>query len=321
MSWYEESTPMRRAPLQALDPGHSRRWARVCLAGALLLACAKHQAPPVEPAVPVKPPGPANPPATEEGDDPGEWSLLHTSIGNFEVRMPEDIHTEQTAIRTAAGHAGVFFWKALHGEAMYAIRVTEYAGTRNLPDPQKVLDAERTRTLESVDGILGSEVPAVLAGYPARDLVVHIVNGGIAVELRIRIALIDDRIFELAAAVPHDRIPTADLEQFFASFRFLEPEPDPPPDPDVIRAIIRTHMDEFRRCNNFASIGLPGLHGRLVMKFVIAPSGALESHKAEPSDLPVELVRCMLEVFGTLEFPQVKGGGKVLVTYPFVFEQ
>lgn len=307
VSWYEESIAMRFTRVLAV---------RVCLAGGLLLACPKHQAPPVGPAVAVKPPT-----AASEGDDPGQWSLLRASIGNFELRMPEGSRAEQSTIRTAAGNAGNFFWQGRHGEAIYAIRVTEYAGARDLSDPERVLDAARVRTLKNVSGTLGSEVPAALAGHPARDLVVHVVNGGIPIELRIRMALIDDRVFELAAVGLRDRIPGADLEQFFASFRLLEPEADPPPDPDVIRGIIRAHMGEIRRCNNFASIGVPGLHGRLVMKFVIGPSGALESHEAEPSDLPGELVRCMLEVFGTLEFPAVKGGGKVLVTYPFVFKQ
>ena len=58
------------------------------------------------------------------------------------------------------------------------------------------------------------------------------------------------------------------------------------------------------------------------MRFTIAPNGQVAKVKIAESGLDDAAVEgCLTGVMKTLRFPQPKGGGVVVVTYPFVFAQ
>lgn len=92
---------------------------------------------------------------------------------------------------------------------------------------------------------------------------------------------------------------------------------------EAIRSVIRTKSSEYQACYESRLASAPDLAGRLVMLFVIAPTGAVEIVQAEDGpgafDLPLEA--CVARVLAGLRFPQPTGGGIVIVHYPFVFAQ
>ena len=90
-------------------------------------------------------------------------------------------------------------------------------------------------------------------------------------------------------------------------------------DREIIRRIIRRHLNEVKFCYEQALVTQPGLAGRVLVHFAIAPSGQVLSSVVESSTLGnprVEL--CTSQAVRRWEFPQPSGGGLVMVSYPFV---
>lgn len=92
-------------------------------------------------------------------------------------------------------------------------------------------------------------------------------------------------------------------------------------DKDVIRDIVRANLDGIRDCYNEGLQKDPQLAGRVAIKFVIGPEGLVGSAVIEESNLPdASVAQCIAGVVGRMQFPKPRGGGNVIVTYPFNLE-
>ncbi len=91
-------------------------------------------------------------------------------------------------------------------------------------------------------------------------------------------------------------------------------------DPAVIQRIVRRHMSEVRACYERGLRERPGLAGRVIVRFVISPSGAVQGATVESSTLEAPAVDgCIAAATLRWMFPEPEGGGIVTVTFPFVF--
>lgn len=62
------------------------------------------------------------------------------------------------------------------------------------------------------------------------------------------------------------------------------------------------------------------LEGKLTVRFVIAKDGKVSSSQVKATTLPHGSVEaCVVDRFTKLRFPEPKGGGIVIVAYPFIF--
>jgi len=92
-------------------------------------------------------------------------------------------------------------------------------------------------------------------------------------------------------------------------------------DKSLIDAVVDRHQNQVLACYSAGLQGNPGLAGEVVIKFVIAKDGAVTSAATKSSTLhspPVE--QCLNDQASRWQFPMPKGGGIVIVSYPFVFE-
>jgi TonB family protein len=90
---------------------------------------------------------------------------------------------------------------------------------------------------------------------------------------------------------------------------------------EVIRRIIRRHINEVRHCYEQALMRDPTLAGRVEVRFVIGPSGSVQSSELASSSVADEMVgRCITRSVQRWTFPAPDGGGIVVVTYPFTLE-
>ena len=84
-------------------------------------------------------------------------------------------------------------------------------------------------------------------------------------------------------------------------------------------------MPEIEQCYQQALAEVPDLSGRISVKFVIRGEDGVgrvskvDIKEAEFDDVPME--DCILDEVEALEFDPPVGGGIVIVSYPFVFEQ
>ena len=89
-------------------------------------------------------------------------------------------------------------------------------------------------------------------------------------------------------------------------------------DKEIIRRIVRRHINEVRYCYEQALAGHPSLGGRVVVQFTIAGTGRVLASVLQSSSLGAPAVdACVVNAVKRWEFPQPTGGGLVIVSYPF----
>lgn len=90
-------------------------------------------------------------------------------------------------------------------------------------------------------------------------------------------------------------------------------------DGEVIRRIVRAHLNEVRYCYNQALARDPGEKGRVAVQFVIGGAGQVSSAMVGESDVDPALAACVTQAVRRWKFPRGEGAGSTMVNYPFVF--
>jgi hypothetical protein len=93
-------------------------------------------------------------------------------------------------------------------------------------------------------------------------------------------------------------------------------------DPEIIRRIVREHAGQIRYCYESELTRTPGIFGKIVMKWIINGEGrVMQAQVAETQMKNANVENCLATKIKTWSFPKPKGGGMVVVNYPFVFKQ
>lgn len=88
---------------------------------------------------------------------------------------------------------------------------------------------------------------------------------------------------------------------------------------EVIRRVVRRHLNEVRFCYEQELNSRPDLDGRVSVKFVISPTGSVQSSMVADSTLGNSRAeQCIAQAVRRWTFPSPEGGGIVVVTYPFM---
>ncbi len=89
--------------------------------------------------------------------------------------------------------------------------------------------------------------------------------------------------------------------------------------PEVIQRIVRQNFGRFRLCYQNGLRTNASLQGRVSVRFTIARDGSVSQTQDAGSDLPdASVVRCVVQSFSNLSFPQPEGG-VVTVVFPVLF--
>jgi hypothetical protein len=93
-------------------------------------------------------------------------------------------------------------------------------------------------------------------------------------------------------------------------------------DPEIIRRIVREHAGQIRYCYESELSRTPGIYGKIIMKWVINGEGkVMQATTAETQMKNANVESCLASRIKGWVFPKPKGGGIVIVNYPFVFKQ
>lgn len=91
-------------------------------------------------------------------------------------------------------------------------------------------------------------------------------------------------------------------------------------DKELIRRIIRRHINEVKFCYERELTRTPNMEGRVMVNFTIGPTGAVVASIVQSSTLGNPVVeQCIAAALRRWEFPRPQGG-IVVVTYPFVLK-
>lgn len=89
----------------------------------------------------------------------------------------------------------------------------------------------------------------------------------------------------------------------------------------VIDAYIRRNLAKIRWCYEKELNKDPKIFGKIVINFIISKDGAVSSSKVNRTTMGNENVEsCVADQIKKIRFPAPKGGGIVIVNYPFVFK-
>ncbi len=92
-------------------------------------------------------------------------------------------------------------------------------------------------------------------------------------------------------------------------------------DKDIIRRVVRAHINEVRYCYNQGLARDPNLKGRVAVQFTIGPTGKVPvAVVAQTSLKDRNVANCVAKAVKRWKFPKPPGGGNAVVTYPFVLE-
>ena len=92
-------------------------------------------------------------------------------------------------------------------------------------------------------------------------------------------------------------------------------------DKEIIRRIIRRHINEVKFCYEKELMKKPDLVGRITVQFTIAGTGAVVASVVQQSSMNNPSVeQCIAGAVKRWEFPKPQGGGIVIVAYPFVLK-
>lgn len=87
-----------------------------------------------------------------------------------------------------------------------------------------------------------------------------------------------------------------------------------------IARVIRRNLARFKYCYEKQLSSNPNLGGKIAIYFTIAPTGTVPKASVRETTMNDKTVEsCTVSVMKSLKFPKPKGGGIVVVTYPFVF--
>jgi TonB family protein len=91
-------------------------------------------------------------------------------------------------------------------------------------------------------------------------------------------------------------------------------------DKSLIDAVIKRNMNQIRYCYQRELTKNPTIGGKIVIKFVIAKDGTVSKASVKSSSMGSPAVEsCIAGRFRRFKFPEPKGGGIVIVSYPFIF--
>ncbi len=91
-------------------------------------------------------------------------------------------------------------------------------------------------------------------------------------------------------------------------------------DKEIIRRIIRRHINEVKYCYEQELTKKADLGGRVSVQFTIAASGQVMASVLQQTTMNSPRVEnCVVQAVRRWEFPKPLGGGIVIVTYPFQF--
>lgn len=89
---------------------------------------------------------------------------------------------------------------------------------------------------------------------------------------------------------------------------------------EEIGRVIRRNLARFKYCYEKQLNANPNLQGKIAVYFTIAPTGDVADASVRETSMNEENVEsCVVKVMRSLKFPKPRGGGIVVVTYPFVF--
>jgi hypothetical protein len=153
---------------------------------------------------------------------PPGWKVFAPNDGRFSVLMPGLPVSEQQTFTTKGGNMVLYLFNLDRGRMneRFSVQYTDYPEQflKEARSANTVLKKASTVDAFNIGGKVVSEKSFPLGSHPGRELRVE--NAELA--MRIRLYLVDQRLYKVVATWPKSRTFSADDERFLASFRLMQ---------------------------------------------------------------------------------------------------
>jgi hypothetical protein len=153
---------------------------------------------------------------------PPGWKVFAPGDGRFSVLMPGLPLSEQQTFTTKGGNMVLYLFNLDRGRMneRFSVQYTDYPEQflKEARSADTVLTKASTVDAFNIGGTVVSEKSFPLGLYPGRELQVE--NAELA--MRIRLYLVDQRLYKVVATWPKSRTFSTDDERFLASFRLMQ---------------------------------------------------------------------------------------------------
>jgi len=147
------------------------------------------------------------------------WTKFAPSGGRFSVHMPGLPTSEEQSFRTKGGDMVLHLFNLDRGAAngRFSVQYTDYSEQflKEAKSADAVLKKAGTVDAFNIGGTVVNETDLPFGRYPGRELQVE--NAELA--MRIRLYLVDRRLYKVTATWPKSRVFSVDDERFLNSFR------------------------------------------------------------------------------------------------------
>lgn len=160
------------------------------------------------------------------GDIGDTHTAFNSAAGRFSIQTPGPMQESQQQVQTEAGAVELymFLYEKSASEAYIASYSDYDSGLTALADPEDILDGSRDGAVGNMGGILDSESrisiqdPAGNA-HPGRDLVISAVVEGRSVSARMRIFLVNNRLYQVMGLEESDTGVSPAIVAYLDSFK------------------------------------------------------------------------------------------------------
>ena len=146
-------------------------------------------------------------------------ALYRATTGSFQVRFPEG-KAPEVEHKPITGGLSVSMFKVQYGTSGYIVTFDDFNRTSGR-SAEQILDGAKEGVLETTGGTLDKEDPLTLEGHPGIELSVSATTSGIAMRQRVRVYLVDGRVYQLIVVAPTWSGASASEQEFFDSFKLL----------------------------------------------------------------------------------------------------
>ncbi|HQV71267.1 MAG TPA: hypothetical protein PLJ62_09670 [Thermoflexales bacterium] len=185
---------------------------------ALLAACGGNA-----PAATASPPTAAPAPTAVPTATPTALKLFTSNEGKFAVWMPGEPKKSSQTVDTAGMKIDVTFYTLEIGTGAYLLGYNDYPADKvQQADAQNILDGARDGGLKNINATLLSETKIEQDGFPGRDITARASVQGREYAVRIRVFLVNNRLYQQMVLTEPGKIPDGDIAKFVDSFKLLK---------------------------------------------------------------------------------------------------
>lgn len=155
------------------------------------------------------------------GGSSSAWKDFASDKGNFRISVPDTPKESSQSVDTAAGKINLTIYTAQVGSSAYLVSYSDYPeDMMSAADPLKVLDGAMNGAITNFGGKLLTSSDITLNDNPGKEFSADgkVVNAGDG-NLRGRIYLVKNRLYQIIVVGPKDKTVEADVVKYLQSFK------------------------------------------------------------------------------------------------------